>query len=111
MTWDDARSYCQQNGADLARTPTRRNISEVNRLISGEDTEFWIGLQDEFDDGRFTWIDGTDQGVDNWATGEPDCDSSMSSGAVSKMTKSRKWIEEARNETRAFICEKRDKSM
>ena len=109
MTWDDARSYCQKDGADLARAPTRKNISEVNLLISelGKDMQFWIGLHDAFDEGQFRWIDVTLPSISNWATAEP---KGHECAVVSEMSKYRKWSNAACNETKAFVCEKRDKS-
>ena len=109
MTWNEARIFCQRDGADLARLPTRRNTSEVNKIISelGIDVEYWIGLFDDASGRQYRWIDGAMQTLDNWATGEPD---GHTCAVISEFSEYRKWGGADCNNTKAFVCEKRDKS-
>ena len=109
MTWSEARKFCQKDGADLARLPTRRNATEINKIISefGRDVQYWIGLHDKFGNGKHRWIDGTMQTLENWATGEP---GGHVCAVISEFSKYRKWGGADCNGTKAFVCEKRDKS-
>ncbi|XP_041443149.1 hepatic lectin isoform X1 [Xenopus laevis] len=72
--WEKARSFCVQEGGDLAVINSEKEqtflkeksgVSRINR--------FWIGLNDLEEEGTWTWVDGTDYSTSYqfWTKGEP----------------------------------------
>ncbi|XP_051812111.1 echinoidin-like [Acanthochromis polyacanthus] len=75
MTWAIAEFYCVSQGAHLVSIHSADEQNFVNSLISSFDYSakpIWIGLNDLFHEGTFTWSDGSEVNFDFWNTGEPD---------------------------------------
>lgn len=72
-SWDDARSFCQVAGYDLAVLETTQEHVELLDLARTRfDEIYWIGLHDMETEGTFVWVDGTPLGEDSWGPMQPD---------------------------------------
>uniref|UniRef100_H2YTW6 C-type lectin domain-containing protein n=1 Tax=Ciona savignyi TaxID=51511 RepID=H2YTW6_CIOSA len=76
MTYDQAKSKCSQLGATLAtQGPKSRDVMRILEAQMSVLTteEYWIGLTDKADEGRYVWEDGTalQSSQANWKPGEP----------------------------------------
>ncbi|KAJ8358300.1 hypothetical protein AAFF_G00015880 [Aldrovandia affinis] len=70
--WNDSRSACLKQGADLVIIETEEEQDFIYKH-TGEDV-YWIGLSDSETEGTWLWVDGTPLQKDKtfWVTGEPD---------------------------------------
>lgn len=83
-TWQDARSFCQALGGDLAVVAS----AEENDWIVGQHLDNpWLGLSDTAAEGTFQWVDGSAVSFAPWNDGEPndsggneDCAGVLTSG-------------------------------
>jgi hypothetical protein len=99
MDFNSARAYCQSIHDDLASihseeeqlkayTACRATVGEIanadalNQLGSAPHG-CWIGLGDQFREGRYSWSDGTTVDYMNWAPGEPNDMTGQRGGGVS----------------------------
>ncbi|CAI9599908.1 unnamed protein product [Staurois parvus] len=56
--WMKARSSCVIKGADLAVITSEEEQNFISRQTG--DQPYWIGLNDIEEEGKWTWVDGTD---------------------------------------------------
>ena len=71
MDYIQARQYCQQNYDDLASIHSAEEQSLAWQACQDAGHDCWIGMNDQFREGRYTWADGTTVDFMNWAPGEP----------------------------------------
>jgi len=77
MNFTEAMQFCEANGGKLAEPRRERETNAINRMIKKDavddvDKNYWIGLTDIDDEGRFTWLsDDSEVGYNNWNNGEP----------------------------------------
>ena len=103
-TWHEADAFCQQVGGWLVAIDGRSENSDVGRL--GLES-FWIGLNDQEEEGEYGWSNGENSRFRRWNIGEPndygdgeDCVEMLDSG----------WWNDQRCETdRPFVCEADDR--
>lgn len=73
VNWSAARSYCLNNGYDLA---TIDSAAEGQWLYQQETSHggdiWWIGLNDVGIEGTWQWADGTPPTYVSWASNQPD---------------------------------------
>ncbi|MBN1124735.1 MAG: hypothetical protein JXA82_07000 [Sedimentisphaerales bacterium] len=71
LPWHLARDYAEKVGGHLV---TINNEAENEWLVVqfGEGVEYWIGLTDELEEGKWVWMTGEPVDYVNWAPGEPD---------------------------------------
>ncbi|XP_067249320.1 asialoglycoprotein receptor 1-like [Chanodichthys erythropterus] len=105
--WTESRRYCTERGADLIIINNRAE----QEFVSFDN--FWIGLTDSDEEGRWKWVDGTNMTYEFWWIGEPnnsnndeDCAYTFSSG----------WNDYPCNRVIRWICEtairiRRDRAM
>ncbi|XP_050708522.1 hepatic lectin-like [Eriocheir sinensis] len=67
-SWPRAREACLAQYAQLAAVTSK---GQQNFLAARLTANTWIGLNDEVEEGTFTWPDGTEPGYTNWEEGEP----------------------------------------
>jgi hypothetical protein len=72
MSWQEAQKLAEKIGGYLV---TINNENENNWLVENclsDNTDFfWIGLNDEEQEGNFVWVNGEAITYLNWAEGEP----------------------------------------
>ncbi len=71
LPWHPARDAAKKMGGYLA-TLTDAKENEWVVATFGEQTEFWIGLNDEQENRKWVWANGEKFEFANWAPGEPD---------------------------------------
>lgn len=71
LPWHQARDAAKKMGGYLA-TLTDAKENEWVVATFGEQTEFWIGLDDELEERKWVWASGEKFEYANWAPGEPD---------------------------------------
>ncbi|KAL4231624.1 carbohydrate binding [Mactra antiquata] len=69
-TWGDARSYCKNQGADLLKIDSfdKKSWLLQQLLIPSFNRMFWIGLNDQQNEGKYVWADGSSANASylNW---------------------------------------------
>lgn len=110
LPWHMAQDFANKVGGDLVVI----NDENENKWVTdtfGSDTEFWIGLTDEVDEGKWLWVNGLDSVYTNWATPEPDNYRKMQHHAIINKQSARgamqagKWNDIEGNEIRIGIIE------
>ena len=78
ISWTDANAYAQSIGGRLAKIDSQAEndflLNHWGSATYGDHIEvgnLWIGLNDQAEEGKFTWTDGSTPGFTNWAPGEP----------------------------------------
>jgi uncharacterized protein len=71
LPWHQARDAAKKMGGYLA-TLTDAKENEWVVANFGEQTEYWIGLNDEQENRKWAWVNGEKFEFANWAPGEPD---------------------------------------
>eukprot|EP00057_Strongylocentrotus_purpuratus_P029711 XP_011684185.1 PREDICTED: macrophage mannose receptor 1-like [Strongylocentrotus purpuratus] len=108
ITWDQARTYCQIMGGDLASFQTKEEEAYIVSSYTPIDPDtakygFWTGLNDKSREGGFQWSDGVALVYLNWDSGEPnDFDSSENCGEM--YFTGRGWNDLSCSATRSFLC-------
>nr|XP_054764417.1 uncharacterized protein LOC129271085 isoform X2 [Lytechinus pictus] len=75
LNYDQAQSYCQELGGNLARIDSDEIQSFLTDIVSPGFVPtrcFFIGANDIEDEGDFKWQDGTQVRYDGWSPGQPD---------------------------------------
>uniref|UniRef100_A0A669CQC8 C-type lectin domain-containing protein n=1 Tax=Oreochromis niloticus TaxID=8128 RepID=A0A669CQC8_ORENI len=54
-SWNESRTECRTKGGDLVKIDS----SEEQRFLQTKTEEFWIGLTDSAEEGRWLWVDGS----------------------------------------------------
>ncbi|GFR77021.1 multiple epidermal growth factor-like domains 10 [Elysia marginata] len=72
-TWSGARHECNHQGGDLVMIMNAdMNVfvhEQQNSMVRGS---YWIGLSDITEEGKYLWLDGTDElNFTNWGNGQP----------------------------------------
>uniref|UniRef100_A0A671P636 C-type lectin domain family 4 member M-like n=1 Tax=Sinocyclocheilus anshuiensis TaxID=1608454 RepID=A0A671P636_9TELE len=68
-TLNESKSYCMERGADLIIINDREEQDFAKKVSRGN--EFWIGLTDSDEEGRWKWVDGSTLTSGFWGSGEP----------------------------------------
>jgi hypothetical protein len=106
-SWADARTFCQQRGADLVIVD---DAAENDWLASQELGAAWLGASDSAVEGTWVWVDGSSLGYANWNTTEP-----SNSGGIENClqllggdaTTLGKWNDTDCTAVLPFVCEDR----
>lgn len=69
--WQDARSYCQNQGGNLVSILNYREQAFLTTQMLKIKESLWIGMNDVNWEMRFVWTDGKGIGFTNWAKGHP----------------------------------------
>ncbi len=111
-TWEEAQAYCEARGGHLAVI----NDNDENHMLfifmkaAGYNSAYF-GLSDAAREGTWTWVNGDSSTYRNWASGEPNSESSNEDYAEFYYKFSDgKWNDGnfkhgTVGDTRAFICE------
>lgn len=79
MPWNAARQVCKRldNNYDLAVIDNEDENTALENFAISSGKEFWIGFHDISTEGKFTWVNGSDNafgtvhGIKPWHSGEP----------------------------------------
>jgi len=71
LPWHYAREYAEKNGGHLVVIGDEVENEWVVSTFGG-DTEYWMGLTDEAEEGKWVAVNGETQEYFNWAKPEPD---------------------------------------
>ncbi|XP_059844459.1 alpha-N-acetylgalactosamine-specific lectin-like [Hypanus sabinus] len=76
-TWQEAEEFCNQlpyygNLATVTSDEHNTFISNVVRAVDASKPWTWIGLNDIWKEGTFSWVDGTSYTYRNWIESQPD---------------------------------------
>uniref|UniRef100_A0A671NYQ3 C-type lectin domain family 4 member M-like n=1 Tax=Sinocyclocheilus anshuiensis TaxID=1608454 RepID=A0A671NYQ3_9TELE len=70
-TLNESKSYCMERGADLIIINDREEQAYIFSNMVSRGNEFWIGLTDSDEEGRWKWVDGSTLTSGFWGSGEP----------------------------------------
>ncbi|XP_058626515.1 CD209 antigen-like protein C [Onychostoma macrolepis] len=65
-SWNDSRRYCTERRADLIIINNREEQDFVMKIT--DKREFWIGVTDVDEEGRWRWVDGSTMTSGFWAS-------------------------------------------
>ncbi|XP_016145000.1 C-type lectin domain family 4 member F-like [Sinocyclocheilus grahami] len=109
-SWTESRKYCTERGADLIIINNREKQDFVTKMT--DKREFWIGVTDIKEEGRWKWVDGTSVTSGFWASSgqitEPN-GGRQENCAVTYLKKHPEligWIDITCNGAYQWICEK-----
>ncbi|XP_060596632.1 macrophage mannose receptor 1-like isoform X2 [Ruditapes philippinarum] len=106
LVWEDARKYCDNNGAQLLKVDNEQEHEYIRTRISEMHLHYvWIGAKYSRLRQKHLWIDGSEMNFNGWAPGEPD----GSRGCVDYLHKyNYQWNShcDCINTRGRFICEK-----
>ncbi|ESP03665.1 hypothetical protein LOTGIDRAFT_171196 [Lottia gigantea] len=94
--YTEADIACKDKGGILARIKDGAIQNFTEDKYAGK--YFWIGLEDDDNDGVYMWADNSSAMYNNWQTTPP-------SGRCARYTKSGLWIAELCSEILWFLCE------
>uniref|UniRef100_A0A673JZG1 C-type lectin domain-containing protein n=1 Tax=Sinocyclocheilus rhinocerous TaxID=307959 RepID=A0A673JZG1_9TELE len=100
-TLNESKIYCMERGADLIIINDREEQAYIFSNMVSRGNEFWIGLTDSDEEGRWKWVDGSTLTSGFWGSGEPNgqrgenCVVSYPSG----------WYDYPCNDAFRWICE------
>ncbi|XP_033127158.1 hyalin-like [Anneissia japonica] len=102
VSWQTARSSCQDKGADLAVVTS---YAENNFIVKKTSyNSVWIGLTDIYREGTFRWIDDTGSSYRNFAYGQPS--NYYNKDCVAINYSSGKWASLRCSSRLKYVCEK-----
>ncbi len=73
VTWEEARSACEELGGTLASVTSWTEKCVIETLIDGGSlSDYWIGGTDSEKEGKWEWLDGEAFEYTAWQYGQPD---------------------------------------
>lgn len=103
LPWLEARKRCTSQMTDMVKIDNQSELDFIyNTFIKGKNIEFWIGLNDKEQEGKYLWIDGTEASYTNWASGQPN--NAGDSDCV-KIKSDGKWDDRICSEAYPVLCE------
>lgn len=74
VPWEAARNECLSMDSELATITAKshqRWVAETLRCDELDGTDFWLGLNDQEEEGTYTWISGKESTFRYWNTSQP----------------------------------------
>ncbi|CAG0897634.1 unnamed protein product [Cyprideis torosa] len=102
LTWQEAREICQARGMDLVSLHSSEEETFVASLFTPLVT-FWIGLNDQANEGSYVWSDGTELDYPNW-DGPNDPTGTTGQNCVRWYADTGLWRDVSCDSTFAFAC-------
>uniref|UniRef100_A0A669ENL9 C-type lectin domain-containing protein n=1 Tax=Oreochromis niloticus TaxID=8128 RepID=A0A669ENL9_ORENI len=91
-TWHDAQSSCRALGAELVSILSMTEQSWLEVDVKGLENDVWIGLNDLFYAGLFSWSDQHIATFTYWAPGEPNNHDGFSEDCVEMLHQVRNLV-------------------
>ncbi|KAM8833470.1 uncharacterized protein ACB058_017393 isoform 1-T2 [Synchiropus picturatus] len=110
--WEEARNYCQQNGATLVVVDSREKQLALNEVIYPSRSRvrlgIWIGLDDMEEEGIWRWPDRTRLVEGFWNDGEPNNLNQENCVEITVIRENpfKSWNDCRCTQPRNWICEK-----
>lgn len=73
VTWEDAKTFCEENGGYLAVITSSAEQALIESLNSSSQN-LWLGAEDKDGDGTYRWVTGEAMSYTKWGNAQPDCD-------------------------------------
>ncbi|XP_036445756.1 C-type mannose receptor 2 [Colossoma macropomum] len=106
LSWSEARTSCQQQGADLLSITKVEEQSYINGLLTGYSAALWMGLNDLDLNGGWQWADSAPLKYLNWETDQPNHEEDQNC-AVIRTESSGRWQNRDCSMALPYICKKR----
>lgn len=106
VTWEEAKTRCEEMGGHLASITSAEEQSFIEELNSGS-ARLWIGGYRD-DDHNWFWVTGEPWEYTHWAAGEPNNSRNVVSNENRVAVWPKEWNdlnENNKSEQRGFICE------
>ena len=108
MNYWDANNYCSSNyGTSLATISNEiENEYIVHHALAlgiSSSNSIWIGYNDIWPEGSFSWVSGASNGYTNWNSGEPN--NSGNEDCTELSLSSKKWNDQNCGDQRYFVCD------
>ncbi|XP_038078467.1 macrophage mannose receptor 1-like [Patiria miniata] len=112
LTWNDARTFCKEltdnSEGDLAayHSPEEETYIINSFLAQSPDNAYgyWIGLNDQVNEGGFEWSDGSAVEYENWGSGEPNNAGGNENCGEAFLNPGRGWNDIPCDAQRHWIC-------
>ncbi|MCX7749028.1 MAG: C-type lectin domain-containing protein [Clostridia bacterium] len=73
LSYLEANEYCKKMGGHLVTITSEQEQSLVEKLLlKGKQDYYWIGLNDEKENGKYEWVTGEGFSYSNWDWNQPD---------------------------------------
>ena len=102
--WPDAQAFCEGVGGHLAVVGDQAENDRLVELAAG--ASIWIGYSDLAEEGVFVWVDGSDEGYENWNGGEPN--NNLGDEHYTELLANGRWNDKFIGASRPFVCEAGD---
>uniref|UniRef100_A0A3P8R6X3 Selectin E n=1 Tax=Astatotilapia calliptera TaxID=8154 RepID=A0A3P8R6X3_ASTCA len=114
MTWENARSWCQEHYTDMVAIQNQEEIEHLNNWLPKKKGYYWIGIRKI--NNVWTWV-GTNKPLTeeatNWAEGEPNNSKSDKNAKISedcvemyikRDKEPSKWNDESCTKSKTALC-------
>ncbi|KAK6302213.1 hypothetical protein J4Q44_G00265680 [Coregonus suidteri] len=105
LTWHQARTSCQQQGADLASITAPHEQSYLSGLVGREHVPLWTGLNALEQDSGWQWSSGKPLRYFRWDSGHPLPDPGQICGLVNPAQQSY-WQSSLCSKSLGYVCQK-----
>uniref|UniRef100_A0A673W8U7 Mannose receptor C-type 1 n=1 Tax=Salmo trutta TaxID=8032 RepID=A0A673W8U7_SALTR len=105
LTWHQARTSCQQQGADLLSIVELHEQTYISGLTNILGTSLWIGLNSLDFEAGWKWSNGNPFRYLNWAPGHPSTEPGLSCATLNA-GKASKWETNECSKKLGYICRK-----
>ena len=76
MTWEEARTYCESQGGQLATIENQEQMDTITALLEENQVKtVWLGATNFSEGDDFQWLTGEPVQFAAWAIGEPNNES------------------------------------
>ncbi|XP_076853301.1 C-type mannose receptor 2 [Brachyhypopomus gauderio] len=106
LSWNEARTSCQQQGADLLSISKVEEQSYINGFLTGYSATLWMGLNDLDLNGGWQWADSAPLKYLNWETDQPNHEEDQNCGVI-RTESSGRWQNRDCSVALPYICKKR----
>ncbi|XP_070537336.1 C-type mannose receptor 2-like [Ptychodera flava] len=106
MSWQNARNFCNLNGAVLASIHTQQEQELILSLVDMRNTwAAWIGLREYEASSVYSWSDGTPLDYTFWSPNEPN-DANGEEQCVEMRAHDGMWNDNNCGDRLSFVCKK-----
>ncbi|XP_072333768.1 CD209 antigen-like protein C [Scyliorhinus torazame] len=107
--WDNAKQECESSNSHLIIINAPEEQTFFNKTVKDKKENYWIGLTDRAEEGKWKWVDGSTASSLNWQKGQPDNFQNNENCAVigeDYRDQTVGWNDDNCGKSHPFICEK-----